>query len=340
MMGKCTTAHFLLLCLVVGLCEGKIRKYFIASDEVEWNYAPSGLDNVEQIPLQDGEHSAHFFTPGPDRIGGTFIKAQYREYTDASFTELAPAEEHLGILGTIMWGEVGDTLDITFKNNARYPFSMTPHALFVTEDNQGVPPIGGGTTRSSFVQPGDIVSYKWYLPGRTSPTRNEWSSTFYPYHSHTDPIANSYAGLVGGVIVTRAGEAREDGHPKDVDREFVIMYSVIEESQSNFIDDNIAQYLGEDRVDDEDLRDEDFDFSNGMNSINGYMFGNLPGLNVVTGERVRWYSFVNGSERDIHTFHWHGQTLLTSTGRRIDIEPVFAHTPQIMDMIPDSVGTW
>lgn len=43
-----------------------------------------------------------FFEQGPTRIGGSYKKLVYREYTDASFSrrkERGPEEEHLGILG-------------------------------------------------------------------------------------------------------------------------------------------------------------------------------------------------------------------------------------------------
>uniref|UniRef100_A0A7S4MP24 Uncharacterized protein n=1 Tax=Vannella robusta TaxID=1487602 RepID=A0A7S4MP24_9EUKA len=317
------------VCVLVHSSFASTRRHYIAADEVEWNYAPSGFNNVEEVLLEEGRDSHVFFETGPDRIGGTYIKALYREYTDESFSELVPRDEHLGLLGPIIWAEVGDTIEIVFRNNARYPFSMLPHALFYVEE-----------TGQLQADPGETVNYTWYVPGRTSPTPSDWSSTLYPYHSHVDEVADTSAGLVGGVIVTRKGEAHENGHPRGIDREFIIMYSVIEESQSVYIDDNIATFLGEDRVDDEDLRDEDFDNSNGMNSINGLMYANIEGLEMETKERVRWYTFVSGSERDIHTAHWHGQTLVTMEGNRIDIHPIFPHIPQIMDMVPDSSGTW
>lgn len=43
-----------------------------------------------------------FFEHGHTRIGGSYKKLVYHEYTDASFTnqkERGPEEEHLGILG-------------------------------------------------------------------------------------------------------------------------------------------------------------------------------------------------------------------------------------------------
>ena len=38
------------------------------------------------------------------------------------------------------------------------------------------------------------------------------------YHSHTSEVGDTYAGLTGAIIVSRAGAATAAGVPKDVDR--------------------------------------------------------------------------------------------------------------------------
>ena len=43
--------------------------------------------------------------------------------------------------------------------------------------------------------------------------------------------------------------------------------------------------------------------------FNGYLYGNLPGLNMCLGDRVAWHVFSVGSEKDIHTVYFHGQPL-------------------------------
>lgn len=45
------------------------------------------------------------------------------------------------------------------------------------------------------------------------------------------------------------------------------------------------------------------------------MYGNLPGLNVEENERVRWYLFALGNQKDLHTVHWHGNTVLDHGAR-------------------------
>lgn len=44
-----------------------------------------------------------YFEKSPTRIGGTYKKLVYREYTDASFQKQKAREKHLGILGKILF---------------------------------------------------------------------------------------------------------------------------------------------------------------------------------------------------------------------------------------------
>ena len=69
----------------------------------------------------------------PHKIGKVFKKALYREYTDATFTQLKPRTqewEHLGFLGPLIRAEVGDTIRIVFKNNLKFRASLHPHGVF------------------------------------------------------------------------------------------------------------------------------------------------------------------------------------------------------------------
>ena len=50
-------------------------------------------------------------------------------------------------------------------------------------------------------------------------------------------------------------------------------------------------------------------------SINGYMYGNLPGLEVCAGERVTWYIFSLSAEP--HPVNIHGHTFQSQHHRYI-----------------------
>jgi manganese oxidase len=57
------------------------------------------------------------------------------------------------------------------------------------------------------------------------------------------------------------------------------------------------------------------------------------------GERVRWYMLGMGTEVDLHTPHWHGQTLLWA-GMRTDISELLPASMKVLDMVPDDPGIW
>ncbi len=116
----------------------RTRTYYVAADEVNWDYAPSGRDEAMGHPFDELEKA--YTEPGPHRIGRVYKKAIYREYTDGTFSTLKvrpPEEQYLGILGPILRGEVGDTLKIVFKNHASHPYSMHPHGVLYRKDSEG-----------------------------------------------------------------------------------------------------------------------------------------------------------------------------------------------------------
>ena len=77
---------------------GTIRRYYIAADEVDWNYAPAELDPMTGKPYD--ERARIFVENGPTQIGRVYKKAIYREYTDASFTRYRVGK--LSVPSTIM----------------------------------------------------------------------------------------------------------------------------------------------------------------------------------------------------------------------------------------------
>ncbi|MDH3385979.1 MAG: hypothetical protein OEL77_08205, partial [Nitrosopumilus sp.] len=56
--------------------DGTTRTYYIAADEVEWNYAPLGLNQMKGHEFNEDEKV--FVENTSDRIGSTYIKALYR----------------------------------------------------------------------------------------------------------------------------------------------------------------------------------------------------------------------------------------------------------------------
>ena len=319
------------------------RTYFIGADEVDWNYAPSGVNQNAGAPFD--KTAAVFTQQGPQRIGTTYVKSLYRDYTDASFKKLKPrsdADRHLGMLGPVIRGVVGDTIKVVFKNNLDRPASVHVHGVFYDKANEGAPyedGTGASDHGDDAVPPGTVYTYNYKVPDRAGPGPMDGSSVMWMYHSHKDEVGDDYAGLVGPMVITKSDAARADGTPSDVDREFFVQFKVSDENASPYLKRNIGRFAG--APGSVDPANEEFRESNLMHSINGYVFGNLPldALTMKKNERVRWYLMGMGTEVDLHTPHWHGNTA-TALGMRTDVVNLLPASMVVADMVPDDVGTW
>jgi len=316
---------------------GATRTYYLAADEIDWNYAPADHDHMTGKPYD--ERARYYTEKGPDRIGPIYRKAVYREYTDASFTTLKPrpaAWEHLGVLGPVIRGEVGDTIKVVFKNNAHFPFSIHAHGVRYDMASAGVDP----------VQPGATFTYTWEVDPRAGPQPGEPSSKLWLYHSHVNEQRDVAAGLLGPMLISAKGTTRPDGTPKDVDREFVVILYTLDESQSWYLSENMAQHIVPSRTLAEvatrlaEINGQPVQVgllaTNLRETINGYMYGNTPGLRMTEGERVRWYS---AGMAGAHTLHWHANTVLLGHSS-VDVVPLLPAEMHTTDMVAQSPGTW
>ncbi|MEP7326087.1 MAG: multicopper oxidase domain-containing protein [Gemmatimonadota bacterium] len=323
---------------------GKVRTYFIAADEVTWDYAPGGRDEVAGRPFVD---SAFFQKTDPQPVSTSYHKVLYREYTDSTFRTLKPRRpewQHLGFLGPLIRGEVGDTIRVVFQNHAKRPYSMHPHGVFYQKDSEGAPyadGTSGNQKADDGVPPGATHVYVWAVPERAGPAHGDGSSVMWMYHSHADETRDINTGLLGVMLITARGMAREDGSPNDVDREVVVAFAQVHEEDSWLAEENLPGSLmaGEPKSD-PSVRQNFYPWFVKF-TINGFIHGTLP-LSAVTlkqGERVRWYVMSSTNDFDFHAPHWHGNTT-TINHMRTDVASILAMEMVVADMEPDDVGTW
>lgn len=319
---------------------GRTRTYYIETDEVEWNYAPTGSNQITGEPFDDTANV--FVQQGPGRIGSTYRKCLYRGYTDSSFTRRTPIpaqDAYLGFQGPVIRAEVGDVIKVVFRNTCSFPTSVHPHGVFYTKSSEGAPyndGTSGADKADDGVPTGDTYTYSWNVPDRAGPGPGDGSSVMWMYHSHTDEVGDTYAGLTGSMVVTARGMARPDGSPKDVDREIFALYEVMNENASPYIQHNLETYATPPFP---ALDDEEFNESNLMHSINGYVYGNEPMITMKKGQRVRWYLMGMGTEVDLHTPHWHGNDVVVN-GMRMDVVSLLPASMIVADMVPDNAGVW
>jgi manganese oxidase len=276
------------------------RHYYIAAEDVMWSYAPSGRNLLNGNPI-----------PQPWALELGWSKTRFIEYTDDTFRVRKPQPEWLGILGPIIRAEVGDQVVVDFLNRSHLAHDMHPHGLRYDKNNEGslYLPVAKGAV----VPPGGRYTYHWFATDGSGPQPGTFSSKVWWYHSHVDPGVEINAGLLGPIIITAKGMANLDGSPKDVDREFVTCFMIFDEKGGK--PDGLFY------------------------SINGFIFGNLPGLMMKQGDKVRWYLLAMGNEIDLHTPHWHGETV--NNGRdTTDVVELLPGSMKTVDMVADNPGSW
>ncbi|XP_045394067.1 hephaestin isoform X3 [Lemur catta] len=310
------------------------RIYYIMAEEVEWDYCPDRSWELEWHNQSEKGSYGHIFLSNEDGLlGSRYKKAVFREYTDGTFKIPRPRtgpEQHLGILGPLIRGEVGDILTVVFKNNASRPYSV--HAHGVLESGTGWP---------LAAEPGEVLTYQWNIPERSGPGPNDSACVSWIYYSAVDPIKDMYSGLVGPLAICRKGILEPHGRRRDMDREFALLFLIFDENQSWYLEENVATHGPQERSR-VNLQDETFLESNKMHAINGKLYANLRGLTMYQGERVAWYMLALGQDIDLHTVHFHAESFLYRNGEsyRADVVDLFPGTFEVVEMVASNPGTW
>ena len=340
-----------------GATGGRVRTYYVAAEEVEWDYAPLGVDMETGKPFEGA--AAAYTQPAPNRIGHVYRKALYREYTDGTFTTRKPRppqDEYLGLVGPILRAEVGETIKVVFKNKASRPYSMHPHGVFYEKASEGsmyADNVPDDQKMGAMVHPGMTFTYEWEVPERAGPGPQDPSSIVWLYHSHVNEYKDVAAGLVGPIIVARQGQTNADGMPKDVDREIVALFAGFNENQSWYVQENVDAHISaadQKTLNKRDARLSDphmyvtftgngFAETNFKFSVNGYLYGNGPAMPMKQGQRVRWYLLDVGDVVNFHTPHWLGN-VVSYHHTRTDVFSMVPAGMETADMVAEAPGQW
>ncbi|HWN97074.1 MAG TPA: multicopper oxidase domain-containing protein [Methylomirabilota bacterium] len=309
----------------------KTRRYYIAAEPELWDFTPQGLDPVCGKPL-----------PPPVVAQRRVGKIRYVQYTDDTFTTKVFQNPRLGILGPVLRGVTGEFLAVTFLNRGGQPLSMHPHGVKYDKDSEGsyYEPRPG---RGAAIGPRGQFTYIWHLDAESGPMSSEPSSKGWLYHSHVNGDEEANLGLVGFIVVTDPQRARPDGTPNDIEREQAALFMIFDESGLGEAEREAAEYasLGMNTGPSKTWSQVQEILEQGARvSINGLIFGNLTGLEMNEGERVRWYLFGLGSEKDFHTAHWHGMRVTEEGRRRTDVVELLPASMKVADMIADNPGSW
>ncbi|XP_052768195.1 ferroxidase HEPHL1-like [Mya arenaria] len=286
---------------LVPKANGITRRYFIAAVEVDWDYAPVKIHPLTGESLLNPNSSSYLYIRGgPNFVGTIYRKAIYRKFTDVTFSQIVPQRESLGILGPYIRGNVGDTIEVFFKNMASFPFNLVPRNL----------PFADGSEISSALPtlPGQIKLYRYIVPERSGPKLNEPNCVGSMYTSRVTPLNDTYSGLLGPVVICRPGILDINYQRSDkVTTEFATAFVIFNENLSHYSTYNFATSL---------------DFAKGERTA-WYIFGMGSTFGIHT----------------VH-FHGQLYIRRTSQTLRGDVLEVFAGTYETVEMAGYNPGTW
>ncbi|XP_074513772.1 coagulation factor V [Sebastes fasciatus] len=306
--------------------------YYIAAEEVVWDYAPNMPEHVDE------DFKFQYLRQSSTRIGGKYKKAVYTLYKNESFTEKLESKQRkneLGILGPVIKAQIRDVIKIVFKNMASRPYSIYPHGLTIEKSDEGVNYPAGGN-HSHGVQPGETHTYIWKVVDEDEPFDADSRCLTRLYHSAVDTPRDIASGLIGQILICKSRSLNIRGVQLKADKEQHAMLAVFDENKSWYVDENIRQYCDQSKV---NKADPDFYKSNVMHTINGYVFESGPLLGFCNGEIATWHVSSIGAQDYIQTATFYGHPFEV-TGRTEDILSLYPMTGETITMNMDNIGVW
>ncbi|XP_043857785.1 coagulation factor V isoform X3 [Dromiciops gliroides] len=309
-------------------------EYFIAAEEVIWDYAPVNKENMNK--KYKFRH-----TSSANQIGTHYKKVIYKQYQDETFTKYIENNDpqETGILGPIIRAQVRDTLKIVFKNKASRPYSIYPHGITLsTEEITSMNfSTSGNNTLVRPVQPGETYTYKWNILESDEPTGNDAQCLTRPYYSTVDITRDIASGLIGLLLICKSRTLDNRGVQRTADSEQQAVFAVFDENKSWYIEDNINKYCENPSSVKRD--DPKFYESNIKSTINGFLPESIPTLRFCYEDTVQWHFCSVGIQDEILTLHLTGHSFLSGK-RHEDVLTLFPMSGESVTVTMDNVGTW
>uniref|UniRef100_A0A8C1R323 ferroxidase n=1 Tax=Cyprinus carpio TaxID=7962 RepID=A0A8C1R323_CYPCA len=313
--------------------ESQVWTYYIAAEEVIWDYAPNMPENM------DGDFRSKYLKQGPQRIGKKYKKAVFTQYKDGTFKERAEDKQRkkeLGILGPVIRAQIRDVIKIVFKNKATRPYSIYPHGLTIDKAAEGANyPAEGNQTHG--IQPGENYTYTWSVSEEDTPTDSDPRCLTRMYHSAVDTPRDIASGLVGPLLICKSQSLNKKNVQLKADKEQHAMFTVFDENKSWYHDENINTYCSDPRRVKRD--DPEFYKSNVMHTINGYVYESGQELGFCNGEIVTWHVSSVGEQDYIQTATFYGHTFELKN-REEDMLSLFPMTGETITMNMLNIGIW
>ncbi|KAM7180046.1 coagulation factor V-like isoform 2-T2 [Macrochelys suwanniensis] len=311
-------------------------EYFIAAEELTWDYAPEIPETI------DRQYKAQYLDNFSNLIGKKYKKAVFRQYADANFNKRleSPRLKEMGILGPVIRAQVRDTIKIVFKNMASRPYSIYLHGVTLSKDAEGATdPLDStdNSTLSKAVQPGETYTYKWTVVDTDQPTAQDAQCLTRLYHSAVDVTRDIASGLIGPLLICKREALDKRGVQSKADSEQQAVFAVFDENKSWYLEDNIKQYCSNPSSVKRD--DPKFYRSNVMHTINGYMSDSTEILGFCHDRIVQWHVSSIGTQDEVVSIRLSGHTFLTG-GKYEDVLNLFPMSGESITVEMDNTGTW
>ncbi|XP_041114974.1 coagulation factor V [Polyodon spathula] len=308
----------------MSMLQGNIRMYFIAAEEVDWDYDRyKGSRRFEEIST--------------DKRNTQFKKVVFRKYLDSSFSKpdiRGEVDEFLGILGPLIKAEIDDNIVVVFRNLASREYSLHAHGVSFGKSMEGMGYEDDSPYWYKFddaVQPGDTYTYVWQAKDKVGPKSTGCRT--WVYYSGVNPEKDINSGLIGPLLICTKGMLNSSTFNT---REFVLLFMTFDENKSWYFEDNMRKINNKVAV-----TDPEFKKRNRFHAINGIIYS-LKGLRMYSNELVRWHLINMGGPKDIHSVHFHGQTFLDKQNKdyRLGVYPLVPGTFGTIEMRPSKPGLW
>uniref|UniRef100_A0A4W3GTN1 F5/8 type C domain-containing protein n=1 Tax=Callorhinchus milii TaxID=7868 RepID=A0A4W3GTN1_CALMI len=277
-----------------------LRHFFIAAIETIWDYKGSQTAQASKVQQLRGQ-----------RLGNKFKKVVFQQYMDNTFRQpviRGEFEEHLGILGPVIIAEVNEIIVVKFKNMASKPFSIHAHGVsrdipeeYMDEEEKVIWP----RKEEDIAYPNETKMYIWHVTKGSAPTNKDFDCRAWTYYSDVNPERDIHSGLIGPLIVCKAGTLNKVSDMTPKVQEFSLLFLTFDENKSWYLEDNIQIFCKTPCH----IRPESptFRASNRFHTINGYVAETLPGLVMAQYRLVRWYLINMAMSAEIYSVHFHSQ---------------------------------
>ncbi|XP_039383519.1 venom prothrombin activator pseutarin-C non-catalytic subunit-like isoform X2 [Mauremys reevesii] len=311
-------------------------EYFIAAEEITWDYAPEIPETI------DRQYKSQYLDNSSNLIGKKYKKAVFRQYTDANFNKRleTPRPKEMGILGPVIRAQVRDIIKIVFKNMASRPYSIYLHGVTLSKDAEGATdPLDftENSTLSKAVQPGETYTYQWSVMDTDQPTAQDAQCLTRLYHSAVDVTRDIASGLIGPLLICKSETLDKRGVQNKADAEQQAVFAVFDENKSWYLEDNIKQYCSNPSSVKRD--DPKFYKSNVMHTINGYVSDSTEILEFSHDRIVQWHVSSIGTQDEVVSIYLSGHTFLTR-GKYEDVLNLFPMSGESVTVEMDNAGTW